>query len=234
MSDRTVIIALDFPDPKQALQFVDQLSPQQCAVKVGFELFVVGGPILVEQLVDRGFRVFLDLKFHDIPNTVASVCAAATRLGVWMLNVHASGGPAMLTAARNAIDQQSGDVKPILLAVTVLTSLDQNSLLHLGIDKKLSEVVQLWAQMAQQCGVEGVVCSAQEASLVRSHCPPPFEIVTPGIRFPDNQSNDQKRIVTPADARDSGATCIVVGRPITQATHPVDALEEFRNAFVGA
>ena len=234
MSDRTVIVALDFPDSKPALQFVDQLSPQQCAVKVGFELFVAGGPQLVEQIITRGFRVFLDLKFHDIPNTVASVCAAATKLGVWMLNMHASGGPAMLTAARNAVDQQSTEQKPILLAVTVLTSLDQTSLQNLGIAKELPAVVQSWALMAQQCGLDGVVCSAQEAVLVRSQCNPPFEIVTPGIRFANNDRNDQKRIVTPEDARAAGATCIVVGRPITQAANPVQALAKFNRAFTGA
>ena len=232
MSDRTVIVALDFSSPELALKFVDQLSAEQCAVKVGFELFVAGGPQLVERLISRGFRVFLDLKFHDIPNTVAKACSAAAQLGVWMLNVHASGGKEMLTAARAAIDNQSH--KPILLAVTVLTSLNQNALQEIGISLDLQKVVIGWTALAQKCGLDGVVCSAQEASLVQSQGNDDFVIVTPGIRLPSNSSDDQKRIVTPADAHNAGATCIVVGRPITQAENPQLALAEFFDAFVCA
>ena len=232
MSDRTVIVALDFPSPKLALQFVDRLSAERCAVKVGFELFIAGGPQLVEQLINKGFRVFLDLKFHDIPNTVAQACSAAAQLGVWMLNVHASGGSEMLTAAREAIDKQVN--KPILLAVTVLTSLNQSALQEVGISLDLPKVVVGWTALAQKCGVDGVVCSAQEAALVQSQADNNFIIVTPGIRLPNNVADDQKRIVTPSDAHAAGATCIVVGRPITQAQDPKLALDEFYNAFVCA
>ncbi len=234
MTNRSVIVALDFSAPDQALKFVQQLNPDQCAVKVGFELFVAGGPQLVERLIGSRFKVFLDLKFHDIPNTVAMACAAAARLGVWMINVHASGGVNMLSAARESIDNFASDDKPILLAVTVLTSLDQVSLNEIGITQELSSVVKKWAAMSDECGLDGVVCSAREAKLVKAISRENFEIVTPGIRLPDNSRDDQQRIVTPTDARKAGATRIVVGRPITQARDPGAALEGFYTAFVGA
>ena len=233
MADRTVIVALDFPNPELALQFVNKISPQQCAVKVGFELFVAGGPALIDQLVSKGFRVFLDLKFHDIPNTVAKACLAASQLGVWMLNVHASGGAEMMLAARNAIDGTT-EAKPILLAVTVLTSLNQAALQDVGLSQQIPDLVADWAALAQRCGLDGVVCSAQEATLVQSQTADDFVIVTPGIRLPNNSQDDQKRIVTPADAYAAGASCIVVGRPITQADDPQQALTEFNNAFICA
>ena len=232
MPNRSVIVALDFPDSQQALAFADQLDPQQCAVKVGFELFVASGPLLVEQLVAKDFRVFLDLKFHDIPNTVAKACVAAAQLGVWMINVHASGGTEMLLAARDAINKQTH--QPILLAVTVLTSLNQTALQEIGITLDLQAVVRGWAALAQTCGLNGVVCSAQEASLVNAQTKDNFIIVTPGIRLPSNAIDDQKRIVTPQDAREAGASHIVVGRPITQAQDPAIALAEFNKAFVCA
>ena len=234
MADRTVIVALDFASPEQALQFATKLSPEQCAVKVGFELFVAAGPKLIEQLVSSGFRVFLDLKFHDIPNTVAKACIAASRLGVWMINVHASGGSEMLIAARRAVDNSSAETKPILLAVTLLTSLNQSALQELGISHHIPDLVKNWAKLAQQCGLDGVVCSAQEATLVHTHTAENFVIVTPGIRLRGESDDDQKRVVTPTDARVAGATCIVVGRPITQAANPQTALTDFYNAFVCA
>ena len=215
------------------MQFAAKIAPSQCAVKVGFELFVAGGPVLIEQLVSRGFRVFLDLKFHDIPNTVAKACLAASQLGVWMLNVHASGGTEMMIAARNAIDSTTA-AKPILLAVTVLTSLNQTALQDIGLSQEIPNLVVDWAALAQRCGLDGVVCSAQEATLVQSHTADDFVIVTPGIRLPSNTKDDQKRIVTPVDARAAGATCIVVGRPITQAKDPQQALAEFNDAFICA
>lgn len=233
MADRTVIVALDFPKPEQAVQFVNKITPEQCAIKVGFELFVAGGPALIEQLVSKDFRVFLDLKFHDIPNTVAKACLAASQLGVWMLNVHASGGAEMMIAARNAIDSTTG-TKPILLAVTVLTSLNQKALQDIGLLREIPDLVTDWAVLAQQCGLDGVVCSAQEATLVHAQTADNFVIVTPGVRLPNNTKDDQKRIVTPVDARAAGATCIVVGRPITQANDPQQALVEFYNAFICA
>ena len=235
MTDRTVIVALDFSSPEQALHFTASLSPEQCAVKVGFELFVAGGPQLIERLISNGYRVFLDLKFHDIPNTVARACKAASELGVWMLNVHASGGSEMLCAARDAIDSNPGKTKPLLIAVTVLTSLNQAAVQEIGLSQAIPELVKSWAKLTQQCGLDGVVCSAQEAGLVQTQTTTGrFVIVTPGIRLPDNANDDQKRIVTPIEARAAGATCIVVGRPITQAENPQNALSEFYNAFVCA
>ena len=234
MSDRRIIIALDFPSPNQALEFANRVSPEQCALKVGFELFVAGGPQLIEKLRAKNFAIFLDLKFHDIPNTVASACAAATQLEVWMLNVHASGGSAMLTAARTAIDQQTVLSKPILLAVTVLTSLNQAALSEVGITIPIPDLVSNWARLAMQSGVDGVVSSAQEAQLIRANTNEQFVIVTPGIRLANNSVDDQKRIMTPSEAREVGVNHIVVGRPITQAEDPTVVLAEFNTAFCGA
>lgn len=234
MTDREIIVALDFPSPAQALTFADTIADSHCAVKVGFELFVAGGPQLVERLIAKNLRVFLDLKFHDIPNTVANACSVASQLGVWMLNVHAAGGSQMLTAAAEAIDKSSLTAKPVLIAVTVLTSLDQEALAEVGINDDVPSLVVKWSQLAQQCGLDGVVSSAREAKLIRQHLNDDFVIVTPGIRLSSKTTDDQKRIVTPADARAAGASHIVVGRPITQAKDPHQALALFRDAFVGA
>lgn len=234
MPDREIIVALDFASPAQALVFADTIADSHCAVKVGFELFVAGGPQLVEQLVAKNLRVFLDLKFHDIPNTVAKACAVASQLGVWMLNVHAAGGSQMLTAASEAIDKSNLATKPILIAVTVLTSLDQAALAEVGITHDVPSLVIKWSQLAKDCGLDGVVSSAREARLIREKLDDDFVIVTPGIRLASNSTDDQKRIVTPADASAAGASHIVVGRPITQATDPGQALALFRNAFAGA
>lgn len=234
MSEREIIVALDFPSPAQAIAFADKIVGSQCAVKVGFELFIAGGPALVEQLLAKDLRVFLDLKFHDIPNTVANACTVAAQLGVWMLNVHAAGGTRMLTAASEAIDKTNLQTKPILIAVTVLTSLDQPGLAEVGIEHDVTALVLKWAQLAQASGLDGVVSSAREAELIRTNLGEDFVIVTPGIRFSDKSTDDQKRIVTPADARAAGASHIVVGRPITQANDPGQALALFRDAFVSA
>lgn len=234
MSDRRVIVALDFSNPAQALQFANLVSPDQCALKVGFELFVAGGPQFVEQLIRKNFDVFLDLKFHDIPNTVGRACAAATQLGVWMLNVHASGGSKMLQAAREAIDKQAVSTKPILLAVTVLTSLNQDALHEIGISTPIPNLVNHWSQLALNCGVDGVVCSAQEAQIIRASLREDFVIVTPGIRLAEGETNDQERIMTPSDARQAGVNHIVVGRPITQAENPAEILNAYYSAFASA
>ena len=219
-----VFVALDFSNAVDALALVDRLDPRDCGLKVGKELFVTAGPDLVGDLVGRGFAVFLDLKFHDIPNTVAGACAAATRLGVAMLNVHAGGGRAMLAAARDAVDRSATNARPLLIAVTVLTSLDDADMRELGIDATAQAHALRLAKLAQACGLDGVVCSAQEATALRGACGAGFKLVTPGIRPADAAKDDQARIVTPEAAIRAGADYLVIGRPVTQAADPVATL----------
>jgi orotidine-5'-phosphate decarboxylase len=222
-TDPKVIIALDFPDARSALDLAQRLDPAQCKVKVGSELFTAAGPVLVEKLVERGFALFLDLKFHDIPNTVASACLAAARLGVWMLNIHGSGGKAMLAAAREAIP--GGESAPKLVAVTLLTSMGASDLADAGISGTPDEVVMRLARLSQSCDLDGVVCSAQEARALRSAFGPRFCLVTPGIRPAAAGADDQQRVMTPAGAIASGASYLVIGRPIIRAADPLVALE---------
>ena len=233
--DPKVIVALDFANPMHALALADKLDPRACALKVGKEMFVVAGPEPVRWMIQRGFNVFLDLKFHDIPNTVAQACAAATRLGVWMLNVHAAGGRAMLTAAREAVDRtatERGAEPPLLIAVTVLTSLADADLREQGLtDSAAVQAVKL-ARMTAGCGLDGVVCSAVEALAMRAALGPAFKLVTPGIRPKGSAADDQARIITPEAAMANGADYLVVGRPITQAPDPVAALATI-NAAIG-
>jgi len=222
-----VIVALDFANPMRALSLADRLDPHDCGLKVGKEMFVVAGPEPVRWMVARGFNVFLDLKFHDIPNTVAQACAAATRLGVWMLNVHAAGGRNMLKAARDAVGgtaAETGLARPLLVAVTVLTSLDQSALRETGIETDPGRHALRLAALARDCGLDGVVCSAVEAPSMRSAFGPAFALVTPGIRPAGISANDQARIVTPEQAVENGANYLVIGRPITGADDPVAAL----------
>lgn len=221
--DPKIVVALDFSEAKQALAFVDRIDPALCRVKVGKELFTAEGPRLVEQLVRKDFGVFLDLKFHDIPNTVAKACEAAAKLGVWMLNVHASGGRAMMEAARNAVDKSAHS--PLLIAVTVLTSMDQAALNEIGVSGELQDQVLRLALLTEQSGLDGVVCSAQEAPMLRSKVARDFCLVTPGIRPATASKDDQSRIVTPADALRQGSSYLVIGRPITQAPDPIQALQ---------
>jgi orotidine-5'-phosphate decarboxylase len=205
----------------------ERLDPTACALKVGKELFVAGGPEAVRALVARGFRIFLDLKFHDIPNTVAGACAAATRLGVWMMNVHAAGGAAMLAAARHAVDEAAealGSRPPLLIAVTVLTSLSDDDLKATGVGDDATRQALRLARLAADCGLDGVVCSAQEAPILRSAVGRGFKLVTPGIRPAGSAAGDQSRIVTPQAAIANGADYLVIGRPITEAPDPVAAL----------
>jgi orotidine-5'-phosphate decarboxylase len=222
MNDPKIIIALDFAAAEPALQLVGRLDPAYCRLKVGKELFTAEGPRLVEQLVQRGFGVFLDLKFHDIPSTTAKACKAAAGLGVWMLNVHASGGRAMLLAAREAIDKSAS--APLLIAVTVLTSMDEPTLHEVGIVDGLQQQVLRLATLARDCGLDGTVCSAQEAPALRQALGQDFCLVTPGIRPAATSRDDQSRVVTPADARRMGSSYLVIGRPITQAPDPLAAL----------
>ncbi len=216
------IVALDFPDRNTALAFVDRLDPALCRLKVGFELFVAAGPAFVEALHARGFSVFLDLKFHDIPNTVAAACRAAARLGVWMLNVHASGGARMMQAAREALEGEPS--RPLLIGVTVLTSMDERDLQGLGIERSPAEQALFLAGLARENGLDGVVCSAQEAAAMRKALGPDFLLVTPGIRPVGSEAGDQRRIVTPEQAFRHGSDYLVVGRPVTRAEDPVSVL----------
>ena len=196
-----IIVALDYPQQAAALALVDRLSPESCRLKVGKELFTAAGPALVESLVKRGFEVFLDLKFHDIPHTVAGACRAAANLGVWMMNVHASGGRNMMQAAREALAGLAQ--RPRLVAVTVLTSMAGQDLAEVGIGAKPMEQVIRLAELASACGLDGVVCSAQEAGEVKSHCGADFWRITPGIRLPESPADDQKRVMTPLRAMEA-------------------------------
>lgn len=226
-----VIVALDYAHAAEALAFAQRLDPARCRVKVGKELFTVAGPALVQQLAGRGFDVFLDLKYHDIPNTVAAACKSAAALGAWMINVHASGGRTMMRAAREAL---AGLPRPPkLIAVTVLTSLGAEDLRETGHTEEPQVLVERLARLAADSGMDGVVCSAQEAARLRQACGPDFCLVTPGIRLPDAAQDDQKRIVTPRDAVANGADYLVVGRPITKAADPLAVLERI-NADIAA
>ena len=221
-ADPRIIVALDFDTADKALALVSQLSPEQCRLKVGKELFVTAGPALVEKLVADGFDVFLDLKFHDIPNTVAKACQAAAKLGVWMMNVHASGGEAMMSAAREAIE--TGSHRPLLIAVTILTSMSQSALEAIGFGGTVEENVQSLALSAKSAGMDGVVCSPREVATLKQACGSDFVLVTPGVRPKSSAMDDQHRVMTPADAIRAGSHYLVVGRPITQAEDPPRAL----------
>lgn len=230
MTSSRLIVALDFPNAEQALAFVEPLQPDTCKLKVGFELFVAAGPDFVRTLVARGFDVFLDLKFHDIPNTVASACRAAAHLGVWMINVHASGGQVMMQAAQQAL--QDFATPPKLIAVTVLTSMDQAQLQGIGVAADRPEQqVQHLAQLTQRSGLQGVVCSAQEAVMLRETLGDDFLLVTPGIRPEGSDHGDQSRVMTPQRAREAGIDYVVVGRPITQADDPLAVIAQINDAL---
>jgi orotidine-5'-phosphate decarboxylase len=219
-----VIVALDFPAVQPALEFVARVSPDLCKLKIGKELFTRAGPQLVEKLVKQDFDIFLDLKFHDIPNTVAAACRAACDLGVWMLNVHALGGREMMLAAKDAIEKSTH--QPLLIAVTILTSMNEAALREIGLTKTPKEHVFELASLAHRTGLDGVVCSAQEAHLLRDKLGPDFQLVTPGIRPSNSAAGDQKRVMTPRDAIANGANFLVVGRPITQAADPIEVLNQ--------
>jgi len=221
-SSSPVIVALDYDNQRSALALADKLDPSQCRLKVGKELYTAVGPELVSGLVSRGFDVFLDLKFHDIPNTVAKAIGAAADLGVWMANVHASGGTRMMAAAKQALQQRGSAMR--LIAVTVLTSMDESDLRELGIQRSLSDHVMHLAQLAKNAGLDGVVRSAQEASALKAALGADFQLITPGIRLADSAADDQRRIVTPQDAMRLGSDYLVIGRPITQAADPLQAL----------
>ena len=227
MSNPRIVVPLDFAESKSALDLCARLSPELCRLKIGKELFTASGPALVEALQKQGYDIFLDLKYHDIPNTVAKACAAAASLGVWMVNVHASGGITMLNAAREAIDQSSH--QPLLIAVTVLTSMSQGDMASVGINRSVVEQVSHLAGLTKEAGLDGVVCSAQEAPQLKQEFGNDFCLVTPGIRPATANQDDQKRIMTPAEAISAGSHYLVIGRPITQAPDPLAALEAIQS-----
>jgi orotidine-5'-phosphate decarboxylase len=219
-----IVVALDYPTAQQAIAMAKQLDPSKCRVKVGKELFTASGPAVLEQLHKMNFDVFLDLKFHDIPNTCAGAVAVAADLGVWMVNVHASGGERMMVAAAEAIANKSH--KPLLIAVTVLTSMEQSDLAGIGLDVSPQQQVERLAKLSKQSGMDGVVSSAQEIELIKNLCGKEFLTVTPGIRPAGIASGDQRRIMTPQEAVNVGGDYMVIGRPITQAIHPKQACLE--------
>lgn len=222
MSESRIIVALDFDHAEAALNLCKKLSPQLCRLKIGKELFTATGPGLLEKLTHQGFEIFLDLKFHDIPTTVANACKAASELGVWMINVHALGGRRMLMAAREAVPQNSTR----LIAVTVLTSMNEQDLREVGFSESPQQLVSKLAHLTKDCGLDGVVCSAQETIMLRKELGKHFCLVTPGIRLPDaTKADDQERIATPQQAIENGSDYLVIGRPITQADNPRMILE---------
>jgi orotidine-5'-phosphate decarboxylase len=229
LSEPRIIVALDYDNSNAALALADQLNPNQCRLKVGKELFVAAGPQLVKSLSDRGFDVFLDLKFHDIPNTVAKAVSAAADLGVWMTNVHASGGTRMMTAAREAVENHGGDM--LLIAVTVLTSMDDSDLQQVGVNSAAKDQVLALATLTKHAGLDGVVCSAQEATHLKQQLGQDFKLITPGIRLTDSASDDQRRIVSPAQAIEQGSDYLVIGRPIIQAENPMQMLQKINSSL---
>jgi len=229
MSDSKIIVALDYPTMAAAISLAKQLDPNRCKLKVGKELFTRSGPQAVEQLTAMGFDIFLDLKYHDIPSTVAKACRAAADLGVWMMNVHTLGGPAMMTAARDALANDTQ--RPLLIGVTLLTSMDEQTFQHIGLTGTISETVLRLANMAKQSGLDGVVCSAQEATTLRAQHGQQFQLVTPGIRPAHSDTGDQHRTMTPLEAIDAGSSYLVIGRPITAAENPMQALEAIETSL---
>ena len=225
----SIIVALDFPTQEQALHLARQLDPKLCRLKVASTLFTHYGPALIEELRLLGFDIFLDLKYHDIPQQVAGACKQAAALGVWMLTIHTSGGEAMMVAARDALEGVSG-TRPLLIGVTVLTSLSGDDLTQIGYKNNVADTVMSLGKLAQSAGIDGVVSSAEEAAMLRKTLGADFLLVTPGIRLPENKSDDQKRVVTPEAAIAAGSDYLVIGRAITQAVNPIAALESISKA----
>ncbi|MCK5605505.1 orotidine-5'-phosphate decarboxylase [Candidatus Pacearchaeota archaeon] len=221
-TDSRIIIALDYADSAEAIRFVQQLDPERCRLKVGKELFTRGGPQVVEQLSKLGYEVFLDLKFHDIPNTVAQACRAAADLGVWMVNVHALGGRKMMETAREALEKISD--RPLLIAVTVLTSMGERDISEVGLTGSPEDNVRHLASLTRESGLDGVVCSPREVAMLRQNLGADFKLITPGIRPDWAQKGDQTRVMTPAEAVQIGSDYLVIGRPITAADDPMGAL----------
>ncbi|MCB1830210.1 MAG: orotidine-5'-phosphate decarboxylase [Chromatiaceae bacterium] len=229
--DPRIIVALDFAAKEPALDLISQLDPSLCRLKVGKELFTRLGPAFVETLAAMGFQVFLDLKFHDIPNTVAAACEAAADLGVWMVNLHASGGRRMMEAARERLERRPE--RPLLVAVTILTSLAEGDLAEVGYSGTPVENVLRLAKLTHFSGLDGIVCSPLEAAAVRDQVDRDFLLVTPGVRPHSASLNDQKRVMTPLAALNGGADMLVIGRPITAAVDPLLSLQEILSDIAG-
>jgi len=229
MSHSKIIVALDYSTADAALELANQLDPHRCQLKIGKELFTRSGPSIIEALNKRGFNIFLDLKYHDIPNTVAKACAAAADLGVWMLNVHALGGAAMMEAARESLGHSAD--RPLLIAVTLLTSMDKTTFDQIGLQGTIEDTVFRLAQLTYDSGLDGVVCSAHEASLIRRQLGQKFKLITPGIRPEDSDHGDQHRIMTPTQALTAGSSYLVIGRPITAASDPMAALDAIEQSI---
>ncbi|HHB2153917.1 TPA: orotidine-5'-phosphate decarboxylase [Escherichia albertii] len=224
VTNSPVVVALDYNNRDAALAFVDKIDPRDCRLKVGKEMFTLFGPQFVRELQQRGFDIFLDLKFHDIPNTAAHAVAAAADLGVWMVNVHASGGVRMMTAALEALVPFGKDA-PLLIAVTVLTSMEASDLADLGVTLSPADYAERLAALTQKCGLDGVVCSAQEAVRFKQAFGQDFKLVTPGIRPQGSDAGDQRRIMTPEQALAAGVDYMVIGRPVTQSVDPEQTLK---------
>ncbi|MTC38006.1 orotidine-5'-phosphate decarboxylase [Providencia alcalifaciens] len=229
-TDSPIIVALDYENSDAALAFVDRIDPRDCRLKVGKEMFTFNGPQFVKSLHDRGFDVFLDLKFHDIPNTVARAVSAAAEMGVWMINAHASGGARMMEAARQALESYGKDA-PLLTAVTVLTSMDASDLAGVGINLTPAEHAERLALLTKQCGLDGVVCSAHEAKALKAVCGQEFKLVTPGIRPVGSDVGDQRRIMAPQQALEAGVDYMVIGRPITRSDDPALTLKQINQSI---
>ncbi|WCE30670.1 orotidine-5'-phosphate decarboxylase [Vibrio sp. SCSIO 43137] len=230
MQDQKVIVALDYDNQKDALTFVDKVDPTSCRLKVGKEMFTLFGPEFVKSLHRRGFSVFLDLKFHDIPNTCSKAVRAAAEMGVWMVNVHAGGGEKMMTASREILEPYGTD-RPLLIGVTVLTSMERSDLSGIGIDCEPQQQVMRLAELTKNSGLDGVVCSAQESQMLKSALGSEFKLVTPGIRPAGSAQGDQKRIMTPVEAIQAGSDYLVIGRPITQADNPAEVLSAINRSL---
>ncbi len=232
VNDPRIIVPLDFSEPEQALELVEKLQADLCRLKVGKELFTKAGPTFVEKLIAKGFDVFLDLKFHDIPTTVTKACAVAADLGVWMINVHASGGFEMMSLAKEGIEKKPRH--PLLIGVTILTSMNEETLRKLGLQCSVEDQVIRLAQLSHDAGLDGVVCSAQEVKGLRNQLGKEFKLVTPGIRSSGSDNDDQKRVMTPAQAIEAGSDYLVIGRPIIQATDPVQVLKDIEKEISAA
>lgn len=230
MDKKNIVVALDFENKSEALTLIDRLDPSLCRLKIGKEMFTHFGPEFVTEVQNKGFDVFLDLKFHDIPNTVAKAVKAAADLGVWMVNVHASGGSKMMQAARDIL-KPYGDKAPLLIAVTVLTSMSEDDLLDLGITKTPEQQVNFLAGLAHKAGMDGVVCSAQEAQMLKTSYGVEFKLITPGIRTADASVDDQKRIMTPEKAVNAGSDYLVIGRAITKSPDPINTMKEIYSSL---
>lgn len=226
-----LIVALDFDNQDSALNLVDKLDPQHCALKIGSEMFTLFGTEFVKSLINRSFKLFLDLKFHDIPNTVANACKACADLGIWMINVHAQGGLRMMQAAKKAIETYGND-RPLLIAVTVLTSFTEEELHSIGVPHSIITQVNNLAYLVKEAGLDGVVSSAHEVKAIKNKCGSDFITVTPGIRLSENPKDDQTRIMTPRQAITEGSDYLVIGRPITQAKNPATVVSDILREMV--